>query len=154
MTREFDDYQTLLEGAVPQLRDTLDGLLHEAARQMSPAGLHNYLEAARALAEAHPDVAWQLVLTTDAPPPVNDGNALRASPALLEEYFPGTVLRMSPPPASWLPDFQSLLRIWLPAESKISASGFRDRPALALPWPLARRPSKISRDFSVRSYLR
>ena len=51
MTLELDDYRTLLEGAVPQLHNTLDGIFHEAARQMSPAGLHNYLEAARGLAE-------------------------------------------------------------------------------------------------------
>jgi nitric oxide reductase NorD protein len=51
MTLELDDYQTLLEGVAPQLHDTLEGMFHEAARQMSPAGLHNYLEAARGLAE-------------------------------------------------------------------------------------------------------
>ena len=49
MTINIDDYREILEQAEPHVRDTLEASFHEAARVMSPAGLHNYLEGARAL---------------------------------------------------------------------------------------------------------
>jgi nitric oxide reductase NorD protein len=51
MTVRLDDYRDGLEKAAPELKDTLDGIFHEAARVMSPAGLREYLEAARGLAD-------------------------------------------------------------------------------------------------------
>jgi nitric oxide reductase NorD protein len=50
MSLNLDDYRELLEGVAPELRDTLEGTFHEAARVMSPAGLQDYLEGARGLA--------------------------------------------------------------------------------------------------------
>ena len=49
MTINIDDYREVLERAEPRVRDTLEASFHEAARVMSPAGLHHYLEGARAL---------------------------------------------------------------------------------------------------------
>lgn len=43
------EYREELIQAAPELADTLDGLIHEAARVMSPAGLKDYLDGARAL---------------------------------------------------------------------------------------------------------
>ena len=50
MSLNLDDYRELLEGVAPELRDTLEGTFHEAARVMSPSGLQDYLEGARGLA--------------------------------------------------------------------------------------------------------
>ena len=49
MKVELDDYRDGLIKAAPELKDTLDGLFHESARLMSPAGLKDYLDGARAL---------------------------------------------------------------------------------------------------------
>lgn len=49
MTVDLDDYREELVRAAPELGDTLDGLFHESARLMSPAGLKDYLDGARAL---------------------------------------------------------------------------------------------------------
>lgn len=49
MAVKLDDYRELLESINPSLRDTLSANVTEAARLMSPAGLHNYLEGARSL---------------------------------------------------------------------------------------------------------
>ena len=50
MSVNLDDYREALEQAAPELKDTLDATFHEAARNMSAAGLHDYLEGARGLA--------------------------------------------------------------------------------------------------------
>ena len=49
MTINLDDYAACLGKAAPELADTLEATFHDAARLMSPAGLHDYLEGARAL---------------------------------------------------------------------------------------------------------
>ena len=49
MTVELDEYREELIEAAPELADTLDGLFHESARLMSPAGLKDYLDGARAM---------------------------------------------------------------------------------------------------------
>ncbi len=46
---KLEDYAEFLEQAGPELGDTLEGTFHEAARIMSPAGLADYLDGARAL---------------------------------------------------------------------------------------------------------
>jgi len=46
---QLEEYTELLEQAVPEVRDVLDSTFHEAARIMSPAGLSDYLDGARAL---------------------------------------------------------------------------------------------------------
>lgn len=51
MSVKLDDYRELLEGINPALHDTLAANFAEAARVMSHAGLHNYLEGARALSQ-------------------------------------------------------------------------------------------------------
>lgn len=49
MRVELDTYRDELTAAAPELADTLDGLFHEAARLMSPAGLKDYMDGARAM---------------------------------------------------------------------------------------------------------
>lgn len=49
MTVNLDDYREELTRAAPELDDTLEGLFHESARLMSPAGLKDYLDGARAV---------------------------------------------------------------------------------------------------------
>ena len=49
MTVSLDEYREDLIAAAPELEDTLDGLFHESARLLSPAGLKDYLDGARAL---------------------------------------------------------------------------------------------------------
>ena len=49
MTVNLDEYREELLRVAPELADTLDGLVHEAARLMSPAGLKDYLDGSRAL---------------------------------------------------------------------------------------------------------
>lgn len=51
MSVKLDDYREQLEGINPSLHDTLAANFAEASRVMSPAGLHNYLEGARALSQ-------------------------------------------------------------------------------------------------------
>lgn len=51
MTIKLDDYRELLEGIDPHVHDTLESSFTEAARVMSPRGLANYLEGARALSQ-------------------------------------------------------------------------------------------------------
>src|SRR4030067_3615720 len=50
MSVNLDDYRDELLKAAPALTDTLDGTFREAARVMSPAGLRDYLEGAKGLA--------------------------------------------------------------------------------------------------------
>ena len=50
MSINLDDYRTTLERTAPELKETLDATFHEAARVMSPNGLHDYLEGAKGLA--------------------------------------------------------------------------------------------------------
>ena len=45
----LDDYAPELIKAAPELADSLEGLFHEAARLMSPAGLKDYMDGARAM---------------------------------------------------------------------------------------------------------
>jgi len=49
MTVSLDAYRGDFIGAAPELADTLDGMFHESARIMSPAGLGDFLDGARAL---------------------------------------------------------------------------------------------------------
>lgn len=51
MSLNLDDYRHYLEDAEPHVTDTLEACFHEAARVMSPGGLRNYLEGARALTQ-------------------------------------------------------------------------------------------------------
>ena len=46
---KLEDYSEFLEQAVPEIREVLEGTFHEAARIMSPAGLQDYMDGARAL---------------------------------------------------------------------------------------------------------
>ena len=48
MSIKLEDYEEFLE-QVPAVRDVLDGTFHEAARIMSPTGLQNYMDGAKAL---------------------------------------------------------------------------------------------------------
>jgi nitric oxide reductase NorD protein len=49
MTLHLDDYREFLDPFDPHIKDTLEASFQEAARTMSPNGLRNYLEGARAL---------------------------------------------------------------------------------------------------------
>ncbi|MCF6320383.1 MAG: nitric oxide reductase activation protein NorD [Rhizobiaceae bacterium] len=49
MSINLDDYREELIKSAPQLTDTLEGTFQEAARVMSPAGLKDYLDGARAM---------------------------------------------------------------------------------------------------------
>jgi hypothetical protein len=49
MSVDLTEYEDLLEGVEPHIRDTLEASYREAAQVMSPGGLHKYLEGARAL---------------------------------------------------------------------------------------------------------
>ncbi|MCC3751169.1 MAG: VWA domain-containing protein [Halorhodospira halophila] len=51
MTVRLEDYRETLVAADPRIAETLEASFAEASRVMSPRGLHNYLEGARALAE-------------------------------------------------------------------------------------------------------
>jgi len=51
MSVKLDDYREQLEGIDPALHARLAANFTEATRVMSPAGLHNYLEGARALSQ-------------------------------------------------------------------------------------------------------
>lgn len=50
MSLNLDEYRANLAQSSPELAATLDGIFHEAARVMSPAGLRTYLDGARGLA--------------------------------------------------------------------------------------------------------
>jgi len=50
MAIKLEDYEDYLEGTAPEIRDVLKGTFTEAAHVMSPTGLENYLEGAKALA--------------------------------------------------------------------------------------------------------
>ena len=49
MKVELDDYAPELIAVAPELEDSLEGLFHEAARVMSPAGLKDYMDGAKAM---------------------------------------------------------------------------------------------------------
>lgn len=49
MSIKLEDYEEFLQEAAPVIRDVLEGTFQEAARLMSPAGLQNYMEGAKAL---------------------------------------------------------------------------------------------------------
>ena len=51
MTIDLGSYRAVVEECAPELGSRLDALLSDAARQMSPAGLQIYLEAAKGLCE-------------------------------------------------------------------------------------------------------
>lgn len=51
MTLNLDDYKEHLEQVEPRIRDTLEASFTEAARVMSPLGLHRWLDGARALTQ-------------------------------------------------------------------------------------------------------
>ena len=50
MSINLEDYEEQLEGVAPEVRDVLDGTFAEASHVMSPPGLLEYLEGAKALA--------------------------------------------------------------------------------------------------------
>jgi len=49
MSIQLEDYDEFLQEAAPEVRDVLEGTFHEAARIMSPAGLQEYMDGAKAL---------------------------------------------------------------------------------------------------------
>jgi hypothetical protein len=49
MTVNLDDYAACFKQADPAILDTLEATFHDAARVMSPAGLHDYMEGAKSL---------------------------------------------------------------------------------------------------------
>ncbi|MDT8452875.1 MAG: nitric oxide reductase activation protein NorD [Gammaproteobacteria bacterium] len=49
MSIKLEDYEEFLQEAAPVIRDVLEGTFQEAARIMSPAGLQNYMDGAKAL---------------------------------------------------------------------------------------------------------
>ncbi len=49
MTIKIDDYRDCLEKAAPEVKDTLEGTFHEAARLMSAGGLQDYMEGGKGL---------------------------------------------------------------------------------------------------------
>jgi hypothetical protein len=51
MSVKLEDYREILEEISPEIHDTLEASFAEAAHVMSPVGLRNYLEGARALSE-------------------------------------------------------------------------------------------------------
>ena len=51
MTFDLDSYRDALEQCAPALQGNLETLLSDVSRQMSPAGLQIYLEAAKGLCE-------------------------------------------------------------------------------------------------------
>ncbi|MGX2029718.1 VWA domain-containing protein [Methylocaldum gracile] len=51
MSINLEDYREYLERVEPHIKDTLEASFHEAGRVMSPGGLRNYIEGARALSE-------------------------------------------------------------------------------------------------------
>jgi len=51
MSIDLKDYHAQLDGLDPRVRDTLEGSFAEAARVMSPQGLHNWLEGAKGLSQ-------------------------------------------------------------------------------------------------------
>jgi hypothetical protein len=50
MAIKLEDYEDYLQDTAPEIRDVLEGTFSEAAHVMSPTGLQNYLEGAKALA--------------------------------------------------------------------------------------------------------
>jgi hypothetical protein len=51
MTVNLEDYAACIERAAPEAAGTLDATFHDAARVMSPAGLHDYMEGAKGLCD-------------------------------------------------------------------------------------------------------
>ncbi len=51
MSLNLDDYREALAALKPEIKSTLEASFQEASRVMSPAGLHQYIEGARVLAE-------------------------------------------------------------------------------------------------------
>ena len=49
MKVELEDYRAALVESAPELDENIDGLFHEAARLMSPAGLKDFLDGAKAM---------------------------------------------------------------------------------------------------------
>ena len=50
MSIKLEDYDEALKDVAPEIRDVLEGAFQEASRVMSPAGLQEYLDGAKALA--------------------------------------------------------------------------------------------------------
>lgn len=50
MSIKLEDYEEFLQGTVPEVLDVLKATFHEAARVMSPAGLQDYMDGAKGLA--------------------------------------------------------------------------------------------------------
>ena len=51
MSIKLEDYEQYLEDIDPHIHDVLEGTFQEAARVMSPSGLGEYLDGAKALAK-------------------------------------------------------------------------------------------------------
>ncbi|MDH5786334.1 MAG: VWA domain-containing protein, partial [Chromatiales bacterium] len=49
MSINLEDYEEFLEKVAPEVRSVLEGTFHEAARIMSPAGLQDYMDGAKAM---------------------------------------------------------------------------------------------------------
>ena len=49
MSIKLEDYEEFLSEAAPEIRDILEGSFQEASRVMSPAGLQQYMDAAKSL---------------------------------------------------------------------------------------------------------
>lgn len=49
MSIKLEDYEQHFQNVAPEVRNILEGTFHEAARVMSPAGLEDYLDGAKAL---------------------------------------------------------------------------------------------------------
>ena len=49
MTVNLEDYAACMKKAAPEVVETLEATFHDAARVMSPAGLHDYMEGAKGL---------------------------------------------------------------------------------------------------------
>ena len=49
MTVNLEDYAACFKKADPEILGTLEATFHDAARVMSPAGLHDYMEGAKGL---------------------------------------------------------------------------------------------------------
>ncbi|MDH5436327.1 MAG: VWA domain-containing protein, partial [Gammaproteobacteria bacterium] len=49
MSIKLEDYEEFLQASAPEIRDVLEGTFQEAARIMSPAGLEDYMDGAKAI---------------------------------------------------------------------------------------------------------
>ncbi len=72
MSVNIDEYREELVAAAPELEETLDALVHEAARYMSPKGLEEYLQGARGLARLRKEPALVVTYLDEMPEVVRE----------------------------------------------------------------------------------